>query len=344
MKLIRLLLVGVAAVLLFVGCGESGDETAQGQRPVTNDQQGDLQKLQLSMEGYASPPDSGILLANRLGYFEEAGIAMTIYGAIRPEYAIGYAVEGASDVVVCPWPEVVKAQADGKPVVAVGSVLTEPTVAMIWLPDSGIETLADLKGKTIAIPGAPFQKDFLDYVLDSAGLTLADVKLKTVRFNSVQALADGRADAAFGTPWSTDGPKLESRGLEPVITKATELGIPPYEELALAMPRDSFARDPELYRRIVGVIARGAVAANEDPRAASEAVVDKTLELAPVKATEAGVEETAPMLSKTGDIDRAKLQRLVDWMYGQGMIRRKPPLSALVASDGQASGSKRSRK
>jgi putative hydroxymethylpyrimidine transport system substrate-binding protein len=344
MKCFRLLLVGVVAVLLLGGCGESGDETAPGQRPAAGVQREDLKKLQLTMEGYASPPDSGILLADRLGYFEDAGFEMTIYGAIRPEYAIQYAVEGASDVVVCPWPDAVAAQANGEPVVAVGSVLTEPTVAMIWLPDSGIDTLADLKGKTIAIPGAPFQKDFLDYVLESAGLTLADVKLKTVRFNSVQALAEGRADAAFGTSWSTDGPKLESRGLEPVITKATELGIPAYEELALTTPRDSFAKDPELYRRILSVVARGAVAANEDPQAASETVVDKTLELAPVKATEAGVEATAPMLSKTGDIDRAKLQRLVDWMYAQGMIRRKPSLSALIAGNGENDGSERSQK
>ena len=32
---------------------------------------------------------------------------------------------------------------------------------MIWLRGSGIESVADLKGKTIAYPGIPFQKDFL---------------------------------------------------------------------------------------------------------------------------------------------------------------------------------------
>ena len=41
----------------------------------------------------------------------------------------------------------------------------------MWLPDSGIEEISDLKGKTIAYPGVPFQKDFLEYILEGAGLS-----------------------------------------------------------------------------------------------------------------------------------------------------------------------------
>lgn len=337
MKTFRLLLVGAAAALLLLGCGGSGDESTAGETARAGEPQGNLKKLQLSMEGYASPPDAGILLADRLGYFADAGVNLTIIGAIRPEYSIEYAAAGTSDVVVTQLPEVVRADAKGAQIVALGSLLTAPAVAMIWLPDSGIKSVADLRGKTIAVPGAIYQEAFLEYVLEGAGLTLADVKLKVVRHNSVQALTSGRADAAFGASWNVDGAALESRGLKPVITTATDLGIPDYEELVLTTRRDSFEKDPELYRRIVEEISRGAVAVEEDPEAGSEAIVDKTLELAPPKPTLAGVEATAPLLSKTGEIDRAKLKGLIEWMYGQGMIERRVPVSRLIAAEGNES-------
>jgi putative hydroxymethylpyrimidine transport system substrate-binding protein len=335
MKVFRLLSVGVAAILLLGGCGGGGDRTvarntAQGEE--------DLAGLQLSMEGYAAPPDSGILLGERLGYFADVGVNLTIVGAVRPEYAIGYAVDGASQVVICRWPEVVRAGAEGEPVVAVGSLLTVPAAAMIWLRDSKIGGIGDLKGKTIAVPGVPFQTEFLKYVLEGAGLSLADVKLKTVGFNSVQALADGRADAAFGASWNVDGAALESRGLDPVVTKVTDLGIPDYEELAVATNRRNYAKDPGLYRRVVRGISHGAVAVGEDPEAGAETVVDKTLELAAPKPTLAGVEATAPVLSKTGRIDRGKLKGLIDWMYAQGMIGRKIPVSKLIAVEAEETG------
>jgi putative hydroxymethylpyrimidine transport system substrate-binding protein len=336
MKFVRLLLVGAAAILLLAGCGDGGgEETARGAPAEKAERQESLMKMRISMEGYASPPDSGILLADRLGYFTDAGFDMTIWGAIRPEYAITYASEATNAAVVTQMPEVVRAEAEGEPVTAIGSVLPEPTMAMIWLPESGIEDVADLQGKTIAIPGTLAQRAFLAYVLKGAGLTLADVKLKKIRYNAARAIADGRADAVFGASWSADGPALEARGLEPVVTKATDLGIPPFEELVLATNPRTFAEKPKLYRRVLALVNRGAIAAARDPEAASEAIVDKTLELASPKPTLAGVEATAPLLSRTGRIDRAKLKRLVDWMYEQGMVDRKPSVSQLIAGGGQ---------
>lgn len=335
MKVFRLLAAGVAVVALLVGCGSGSDETAEGEASQAAAQRENLTKLQMSMEGYASPPDAGILLADRLGYFADVGLNLTIIGAVRPEYSIEYAADGSSSVVVTQLPEVVRADAEGKPVVVIGSVLTEPAMAMIWLPGSGIGDIADLKGKTIAIPGAPYQKAFLEYALEGAGLRLSDVKLKVVPNTSTQALTSGRADAAFGASWNADGAALESRGLEPVITKVTELGIPAYDELALTTSRNTFEKDPEMYRHVLDAVARGAVAVEKDPQAGSQAIVDKTLELAPPKPTLAGVEATAPLLSKTGEVDRGELKGLVDWMYAQGMIERKVPVSQLIAEGGR---------
>lgn len=41
----------------------------------------------------------------------------------------------------------------------------------------------------------------------------------------------------------------------------------------------------------------------------------------------AGVRATAPLLSESAEVDHAQAVKLVDWMYEQGMIERRVPVS-----------------
>ncbi len=127
------------------------------------------------------------------------------------------------------------------------------------------------------------------------------------------------------------GALLESRGLEPVIARVADLGVPAYDELVLIARRDHYEKNPALFERILRATVRGNEAAREDPETAAEAVVALSFGVAPQKGTEAGVEATGPLLSETGAIDRARLQRLIDWMYEEGMIERNVPTSTLLA-------------
>jgi putative hydroxymethylpyrimidine transport system substrate-binding protein len=336
----------MAAVALLIGCGEGSETVTEETRtePVERPQRPDagdkpepskperkLRFMQITMDGKPSPENAGLLLADRLGYFADAGIDVAIYGPVLPARTVGYIAEGSSLIGVANEPEVVLAREKGMPLVVIGSLVDQPTMAMMWLPDSGIDGVSDLKGKTIAIPGLPFQKRFLEVILKQAGLSLGDVKLERAGYGLVNWLADGRADAIFGGSGNVEGAVLEGKGLEPVITPVTSLGVPGYDELVFIARKDSVAKDPKLLRRFMTAARRGTAAAIADPKAASEAVVDKSLERAPVKATEAGVEATLPLYSKTGRASAEQASGLIDWMHEEGLIRRKLPVSALLA-------------
>ncbi len=332
----------MAVVALLVGCG-GGDEATGGEGGTATEQQSttakppsDLTELQLTLESRANPEDAGILLGDRLKYFAEAGLNMFILGPAQPASALGYADQG-TDIVMSPLPQLVLAQEEGLPLVAVGSVIPEATMSMIWLPESGIEGIADLKGKTIGTPGLSFQEDFLKVILAKAGLTLADVKLKQVGYsdNLVSALRRGDIDAIFGGSWNVEGAALEAVGLKPVVTKATDLGIPEFDELVFVASRGRFAKKPELLNGFLEAAYRGAAAVKEDPVAGSEAVVDKSLEFVPRNQGKAGTEATAPLFSESAPIDRKQASNLVDWMYAQGMIERKIPVSRLISEKGR---------
>jgi putative hydroxymethylpyrimidine transport system substrate-binding protein len=209
-------------------------------------------------------------------------------------------------------------------------------MAMIWLKGSGIESVADLEGKTIAIPGVRFQRDFLEAVLDQAGLSLADVKLKSVSYYLESELIQGRADAIFGGSMNTEGKLLEARGLDPVAIPVTKLGVPDYDELVFVARRDRYEENPEAFQHLLEATVRGGAAVTERTGTATKAVVHAREGEIFVKATFAGVEEMAPRFSRSGAIDRAKLANLVDWMYDEGMIERRIPVSQLVAESGAA--------
>ncbi len=205
---------------------------------------------------------------------------------------------------------------------------------MIWLEKSQISGIADLEGKTIAIPGFEFQEDLLESVLARAGLTLADVKVEKASHNLVPSLVSGRADAIFGGYEAVEGVELESRGLDPVVTPIGSLGLPGYEEMMWITRTDYAAQYPQVLRSFLSAVRQGTAAAIADPQAAAKAV-DEDGESTPflnLEETEAGVEATLPLLSKTGHMSPARAEDLMEWMRDQGMIPRPLPVSSLLTN------------
>jgi putative hydroxymethylpyrimidine transport system substrate-binding protein len=323
MKAPKVLAVALAVAFL-AGCG-GGSETEAPKL---------LKPLTVTLDGWRGPQAAGILVASTRGYFVEAGLHVTILHPGAPSFSIHYVVSGADDFGVTHEPEAVLAKEKGAPIVIVGSLISQPTAAMIWLKKSKINSIADLKGKTIAIPGYPFQKKFLQSALAQGGLKLSDVKVKDLGYEAVSALASGRVDALFGGSWNLEGAELEAQGLEPVITRVEKLGVPPYDELVVVARRDRVAKEPQLIRDFMSAVIRGTAAAIEDPEEVFKAVEgygETNPETSP-EALKAQVKATVPLLSKDSYVSPSQARGLVDWMYEEGMIKRKLRPAALLAS------------
>src|SRR6188472_302989 len=219
MKVLPCLLALGAMAALLTGCGSSGEagtEGAEAQPEPPHSSNGQPQssseprrKLRITLNGRPGPETAGVLLAERFGYFADVGLKAFITHPASPALPITYAADGGSDVVVTQEPELVLARDEGFPLLAFGSLISRSTMAMIWLKGSGIHSIADLKGKTIAYPGVATQKDFLESVLASAGLELSEVKLKAVGYDLAPTLENGHADAIFGGSATVEGASLE---------------------------------------------------------------------------------------------------------------------------------------
>jgi ABC-type nitrate/sulfonate/bicarbonate transport system substrate-binding protein len=312
MKAIRSAAAMGAAVALSVGCGGgTGAETTTSRSSRT------IREIGITLDGNAGAENVGVLMAQKRDYFDEAGLKVAIYAPIGPLRPIPYVLEGAVLLSISHGPEVGLAQQRQAPIAVVGNVVPEPTAAMIWLKKSQIDGIADLKGKTIAVEGLAYQRDLLQKILAQAGMSLDDVNVEPVEYDLVPALVSGRVEAIFGGSWNVEGIELEERGLDPVVTKVQDLGIPPYKELVFIARQDRLEKAPQLIHDFLLAVNRGTEAAIDDPQAAAQAIIDETGKTGR-KTIEAEVEATLPLLSTSGAMRSEQAGELNERMRGNG--------------------------
>lgn len=273
-------------------------------------------------------------MAYQHGYFNKPGLEVGVASPLTLMRPIRYVVGGTDNIGVSHLPQVVLAVEKGAPIVALGSLIPRPTATMVWLKKSEIHGVSDLKGKTIAIPGLSFQRALLKAILVRAGVPPDDVKIIRVGYGLASSLVSGRADATFGGNRYAEGVELESRGVDPVITPVTDLGVPPYEEMVWIARSDFAAEHPRAIRRFLAGVRKGTVSAIENPLAAARILgegTEKDRHLSPQEMAE-GVKAAAPLLSRSGRMSLAKANRLLAWMNAQGLIKRQLPASVLMTN------------
>jgi putative hydroxymethylpyrimidine transport system substrate-binding protein len=316
------------AVLLFAlalaACGEKSEEGSA-----------ERQALSLTLDFYPNPDHAGIYMAQKLGYFEEAGLDVKITAPSDPSTPLKLVAAGQTDLAISYEPEVALARDKGLDVVAVGALVNRPLTSLIWLKKSGIKGVGDLKGKTIATAGIPYQDAFLKTILARVKLTPEDVNSVNVGFGLLPALVGGSAQAMLGGYVNVEGVDLRERGKEPVVTPVDKLGVPTYNELVLVANRKKLEEDPEGIRLFLAALERGTNAAVENPGAATKAVTEANPDLEP-KLTAAEVKATLPLLGARvkgqpyGYMDPQQWEAFAGWMRDNGLIESLPQTSELL--------------
>jgi putative hydroxymethylpyrimidine transport system substrate-binding protein len=333
----------IVAAALLGGCGGDQEDagtttstTAKESRPSYAGEPSPTfpRELHLSLDGQMGPADVAIQMAVTKGYFADVGLTVFTGIPVRPRRPVRYVAAYTDDIAVAQQPQVALAKDHGAPIVAVGSLVSQPTAALIWLKGSGIRSVADLKGKTIAAPGIPYQDEMLESILERAGVNPDDVEVKHVGYNLMPALLHGKADAIFGASWNAEGVTLRQRGMQPVIKRVQELGVPSYDETMIVTRADRAAREPQVVRKFMAALERGVAAVRNNPRLAAKVLESSPHEFRTSRGEmEAQVRATLPLLSQTGSIDSGQAAKLLTWMHEEGMIQRQPPVSELFTDE-----------
>ncbi|HEY8640171.1 MAG TPA: ABC transporter substrate-binding protein [Solirubrobacterales bacterium] len=327
---IALLLAAAAllgAALALAACGEKPENV-----------NGEPQPFSLTLDFYPNPDHVGIYEAQKLGYFRDAGLDVSINSPTDPSAPIKEVAASRADLAISYEPELLLAREQGLDVKAVGALVDRPLTSLIWLRKAGIKRLGDLRGKTIATAGIPYQDAFLETILARANLKPSDVKAVNVGLNLLPAILGGRAQAMLGGFSNVEGIDLKLRHKDPTVTPVDQLGIPTYDELVFVAQGSRLKDDSEPIRLFLAAMARGTAAAEKDPKGATQALLEQNRNLDP-KLTAAEVKATLPVLSQAspkrpyGYMDQAEWQQFIGWMRDHGLISSLPTPTQVLTEE-----------
>jgi putative hydroxymethylpyrimidine transport system substrate-binding protein len=321
--------LALLAALALAACGEKEESGTAAE---------EAQPLDLALDWYPNPDHAGIYMAKQRGYFRDAGLAVNIETPSDPAAPIKQVAAGRVDLAISYQPEVLLAHQRGLDVIAVAALVDRPLTSMIWLRKSGIDGVPDLRGKTVATAGIPYQDAYLETILARANLSPSDVKTVNVGTGLLPALVGGRAQATLGAFRNIEGVDLRLRGEQPTVQPVDQLGVPTYDELVLVANRAQLEQDPEAVRLFLAALERGTAAAAEDPEAATNVVLAANDALEP-KLTAAETRATLPLLYPErpqrpyGYMSPESWREFIGWMRDNDQLTGLPAPAEVLTND-----------
>ncbi len=262
--------------LALVACGDSTPTTgpaAAGPTAGATPAKG-KQAVKLALSYIPNVQFAPYYVAKDKGYFEAEGLDVTFdYSTV--ETLLTLVGQGTIPFALAGGDEVLQARAGSIPVVYIATQYQKYPVALAAPKGKGITKPADLKGKTVGIPGQ-FGSTYvgLKAVLAAGKLSEEDVKVQTIGFTQREALSQGKVDAAM--VYSMNEPvQLQQAGIALDTVEVSSLIS--LASIGLVTSEKLITTQPELVQKMVRAVSRGI----KDTIASPEAAFDSTGRVAP---------------------------------------------------------------
>ncbi|HSH03891.1 MAG TPA: ABC transporter substrate-binding protein [Anaerolineae bacterium] len=226
-----------------------------------------LRTIRLPMGYIPDPQYAPFYVAVANGYYAAEGLEIEFDYSFETD---GVALVGAGELpfAVVSGEQVILARAQGLPVVYVTEWFQQFPITIVTSANSGINTPADLAGRSVGLPGF-FGASYVGYVgfLNANGLDQTDVNAEEIGFTQVEALSTGRVDAVVG--YANNEPvQLAAMG-----ETITTFNVADYVDLVangLMTNEKTIAEEPELVASFVRATLKGLADTIADPTAAYE--------------------------------------------------------------------------
>lgn len=216
---------------------------------------------------------SPIYVAAADDIFQASGIAVSVRHHGPDEGLFTALVAGEEDVTIATGDEVLQARAAGLDVVSIGSYYNKYPVVIIVPADSPAETVEDLAGMKVGLPGEFGSNWFgLLAALKEADMTTSDIEVVSVGFTQASALANGQVDAVVGFV-NSDAVQLEQMGVPIRIIPLAPTPVP-LVGASIVTTNEWIDKDPEAAWAVVGSIVAGMDRVIANPQHALELTAD----------------------------------------------------------------------
>jgi NitT/TauT family transport system substrate-binding protein len=230
--------------------------------------------------------NAGFELAVKKGLYKEAGIEVKIEPGNGSQITAQLVAAGKVGLAFADAAPVMKLVSQGAKIKVLATILQGNPNQVTALKKANINSVKDLKGKSVAVPNGGSQAAMFPLVLAANGLTETDIKAVNMPADSmVAALLQGQVDAILG---SIDYFAIQLKNLAAETTNFPFIdnGAPTVSTSIIAS--ESFLADhPDIAKAFVKASLQGWSAAIDDPKAAvaamKEMFPDSSEKLAPAQ-------------------------------------------------------------
>lgn len=214
--------------------------------------------------------DAHVVAADKLGYFAQEGIQIKFQQAYGTS-DVKMVASGQGDIAI-PSPYILLISLENDiPVKSVYQVDVRNIFAFAVRPESGINSIAQLKGKTISL-GDPSWATISDPMLQHAGLDpKKDVRYVVAGETRAQMVQEGKVDAVL--TWEKEYQLWLGQGMRFKILPGSEVLKNCSNSAVVSLK--TLKERPDLIVRFFRAYAKGSYFTKLNPRAATEMVLDK---------------------------------------------------------------------
>ena len=141
------------------------------------------EKLTVLLDWFVNPDHAPLYVALENGYFSKRGLDVELIAPSNPNDPPKLVAAGKADIALS-YQHQHQMQVDqGLPLVRIATLIATPLNSLVVLENGKINSIKDLKGKTIGYSVGGFETALLKVMLEKEGLLLEDVKLVNVNFS-----------------------------------------------------------------------------------------------------------------------------------------------------------------
>ncbi|MEM9763148.1 MAG: ABC transporter substrate-binding protein [Pseudomonadota bacterium] len=287
-------------------------------------------KLTLALDWFVNPDHGPIILAEELGYFEEAGLEVEVIAPADPSEPPKMVAAGRVDLAVSYQVQLHLQVAEGLPVAWVGTLVATPLNCLLVLADGPVKEISDLEGGKIGFSVAGVEEALLGAILENHGVSFEGIELINVNFALSPALMTKQVDAVIGAYRNFELNQMEIEGVEGRCFYIEEEGLPAHDELIyVANPeigpekKDAIARFLEATEKAVQYIVN-------HPEESWEIFKGTSPELDDALNAKAWPDTIPRFALRPGAMDVGRYKRFEAFMQARGLVPEVKPVSSLL--------------
>lgn len=330
-QLTALLLSGALLCVSVAGCGKSASSSSSTEK--------DLTKVTIMLDWTPNTNHTGLYVADKLGYFEDAGLDVEIVEAAEAGAEASVA-NGTVDFGISFQDSLVPAfsaeESSQLPVTAVAAIIQHNTSGIISLKEDNITSPAQMAGHSYATWDMPIEQAIIKKTVTDDGGDYNKIDLISTYVEDISAALQTNIDSVW-IYYAWDGIAAKVAGLDTNFfyfkDYAEELD---YYSPVIIAGNDYLENNSATAKKFLGAVSKGYTYSMEHPEEAATILVDANEGLDPEICKESQIwlaDQYQADADQWGVIDGSRWNAFYSWVYANDLCDYEIPADFGFSND-----------